>query len=663
MADETRMAQMPKDPLEARAESELAMLDVHQAHEELRKGQLPKITSETLRTAQDTLRRYKEGKARLEAKIIANEQFWKLRQWDYHTNNHLEFNPASAWLWSCIQSRHADTMDSYPTCNFLPRQADDKEEARRLSAIVPVIFEQNRFEETYSDVAWYMLKQGGCPIGIFWDGTKNNGLGDVSIKRMDYLNMFWQPGITDIQESENVFTTELVSKKILQQRFPQTVGHLDGETTTIAKYIYDDTVRTDDKAVVVDWYYKTEYNGKKAVQYVKFVDDIVLYATENNTEVPTQTILDEETGIPMIIPTGEAESVKGLYDHGLYPFVCQSLYPIEGSLCGYGLTDIGRDTQMQIDVMDKAITENTVQGASPRYFVKGDGSINEDEFLNTQKPFVHVASNLGEENIRVIDTKPLPGSYINVLEGKINELKYVTSNQDVNNGVAPSGVTAASALAALQETSGKSARDTNKSFYRMYRDVVYFVVELIRQFYNVPRTFRIAPDVMGEEFVQYSNAGLQPQRQILNGQDMGFRKPEFDIEITAEKASPYKTMENNELAINFYQLGFFNPQMADQVVSCLTMMEFPKKEEIIQMVQKNGTMMEMMLKYQQMALMLAQKYEPGLAQEMANNILGMNNQPVAAEPSEGELVDLESNNESKITSKAREQARETTEVQ
>lgn len=644
------------------AQNELAMLEIHQANEE-RVAMMPKkIGPEQLREAVDILNRYKEGKAHLEQKIIANEQFWKKRNWDYHDVDDAEFHPSSAWLFSCIQSRHSDAMDSYPTCNFLPRQADDKEEARRLSAIVPVIFEQNRFEETYSDVTRYFLKQGGCPVWVYWDGTKNNGLGDVAIERLDYLNMFWEPGVVDIQDSENVFVVELVSKKILEQRYPQTQGHLDNEGVTVAKYIYDDAIRTDDKALVINWYYKTEYNGRKAVHFVKFVDDVVLYATENNTERKTRTVLDEQTNMPVIIPIEEEpESVRGLYDHAMYPFVCHSLYPIEGSLCGYGLTDIGRDAQMQIDVMDKAITENTVQGAAPRYFTKGDGTINEDEFRNTNKPFIHVQGSLNDENIRPVDYKPLPSIYLNVLESKVNELKYATSNQDVNNGVAPSGITAASALAALQETSGKNVRESNKSFYRMYRDIVYMVVELIRQFYNVPRTFRIAPDVLGEEFVQYSNAGLVPQKQTLNGEDMGFRKPEFDIEVTAEKASPYKKMEQNELAINFYQLGFFNPQMAEQAKACITMMDFPRKEDVIGIIDQNSMILQNMLRYQQMALMLAQKYEPELAKEMAQNILGAAQQPIPNENTD--LVELDANKESSITGKAREQARETTEVQ
>lgn len=641
-----------------RANDEVNMLSVLNESEKARAMEKPKIGENEVGKALQILQKYKQGKLHLESKIIANEEFWKLRQWRY-SNDTSEFKPATAWLWSCIQGRYSDAMDSYPTCNLKARQEDDKAEAKKLSSIVPVILEQNRYEETYSDVVWYMLKHGGCVQGVFWDATKHNGLGDISVKRIDFLNFFSEPGKTNIQESANVFTVELVNNNIIEQRYPQTQGKLGGQTFQIAKYLYDDTIDTQDKSVVIDWYYKTEYNGKKALHYCKFVDNIVLYATENDTKVPTRTEVDPQTGIPLVIPNGEPMSVRGLYDHALYPFVCSSLYPIEGSICGYGITDIGRDTQIQIDVINKAITDNAIAGAKPRFFTRGDGTINEAEYANTDNAFIHVQGEVGDEKIRPIDHKPLDSIYVNVLQNKIDELKQVTSNQDANNGIASNGVTAASAIAALQETAGKNARSSNKTFHRAYREVVYMVVELIRQFYDVPRVFRIAPDSMGEEYVTYSNEGLVAQQQGAMGMDMGLRLPEFDISVTSEKASPYKKMEQNELALNFYQQGFFNPQMADQALACLEMMDFDGKDEIMQRIQMNGTLQQMLLQYQQMALQLAQQIDPALAEQIGNDILGQSGQPI---PSGDGEVNLDDSGEHPMVERARAQARASTQA-
>ena len=84
------------------------------------------------------------------------------------------------------------------------------------------------------------------------------------------------------------------------------------------------------------------------------------------------------------------------------------------------------------------------------------------------------------------------------------------------------------------------------------------------------------------------------------GVDMGMRIPLFDIDVTAEKQSPYSKMSQNELALQFYSAGFFNPQMADQALTCLDMMDFDRKEFIMQKISQNGGMLQQMMMLAQM---------------------------------------------------------------
>ena len=218
----------------------------------------PKIGPEELRRANEILKKYKQGKAHLEQRIIDNEQFWKLRHWEQmekegQGGNGADPQPASGWLVNCILSKHADAMDCYPSPTVLPREPDDRQEARRLSRILPVILKKNQFKRTYSSAWWYKLKSGCAVYGVFWDGGKLNGLGDISVKRMDLLNLFWEPGITDIQQSAHFFSTELVDNERLLAQYPQLEGKLGKGGFTLSSYLYDDTVDTSGKSLVVDW--------------------------------------------------------------------------------------------------------------------------------------------------------------------------------------------------------------------------------------------------------------------------------------------------------------------------------------------------------------------------------------------------------------------------
>ena len=552
------------------------------------------IGREQVQEAMLTLHRYRQAKANLEQRIVQNEQWYKLRHWGCMEKKKNPVEPVSGWLFNAIANKHADAMDNYPSPNILPREEGDKAEAEKLSSIVPVVLEQNEFEAIYADVWDYKLKAGTGVYGVFWDKSKLSGLGDISIRKVDLINLFWESGITDIQQSRNLYHVELMDHEALEDLYPQLKGKLGTSTVALSQYVYDDTVDTTNKSAVIDWYYKRTRGSKTVLHYCKFVDDTVLFATENE----------------------EAFRDRGWYDHGLYPFVFDPLFSVEGSPCGFGYIDVGKSAQEYIDRGNQAIMQNMLVNARPRHFIRTDGEVNEEEYADLSKDFIHVQGNLGQDSILPVQTKPLNDIYVTILNNKIDELKEVTGNRDISTGGTSSGVTAASAIAAMQEAGSKLSRDNIKASYRAFRKVVLMVIELIRQFYDVPRCFRIMGEQGAAQFVQYSNERIKPQQQgSAFGVDMGYRLPLFDIEITAQKQSPYSKMSQNELALQFYSAGIFNPAMADQAMAVLEMMDFDRKEMIMQRVAQNGGMFQQL---QQLT-------------QIVNQILGVKRQKQTAE--------------------------------
>ncbi|MGO5549138.1 hypothetical protein ACTQW9_07630 [Lachnospiraceae bacterium LCP19S3_B12] len=606
----------------------------------------PAVGVDELRRAREILRRYKDGKKMLEEKIVRNEKWFKMRHWDLlKTEETLDDpKPASGWLFNCIISKHADFMDSYPSASILPREIGDQEEAQKLSSILPVVLEQNEFEAVYSEEVWYKLKHGTGVFGVFWDGSKLGGLGDISIRPLDLLNLFWQPGVTDIQKSEHFFSVELVDNDRLEEQYPHLRGKLHKDTDTLLKkYWYDENISTTGKSAVIDWYYHKTIDGKRTLQYCKFVDEEVLYATENDTEVETTVQAEgvyDERGNPVLDehgqyqvryverPSAPSMRTKGWYDHGMYPFVFDALFPEAGMPVGFGFVDVCKNAQTSIDIYNNAFEKNVQFTANPRYLTRNDGGMNETEFADPNALLVHTDGNLSQDSLVPITPPTLVNSnYIAILNQKIDELKETAGNRDTTNGGTASGVTAASAIAAMQEQSGKTSRDQIKTTYRAYEQVVTLAIELIRQFYDLPRQFRITGQQGQEEFVSYSNAGLQPKHQGVEfGQDMGYRLPVFDIRVEAQKESAYSQLSQNELALQFYGNGMFNPQYADQALAALDMMEFTGKQQVVQKVQKNGGMYQQMLLMQQQMLQMAETIDSltggqtRMAEEMAKGI-------------------------------------------
>lgn len=524
----------------------------------------PPIGRAQAAAALKTLKAYKAGKANLERRIVENESWWRLRHWEQiRTKRDDEPEPASAWLQNCIANKHADAMDNYPSPFVIPREPDDTQAASELSGILPVLLEQNDYEQVYSDMWWYKLKNGTGVTGVFWNPEKNGWLGDVDVRQLDLLNLFWEPGVKDIQTSANFFSVELVDRDYLLSRYPG--AEITGNGTDVTQYVYDDALDTSGKVAVIDWYYKRRMGARTVVHYAKLCCGAVLYSTEND---------------PLYC-------ARGFYDHGAYPFVFDALYPEEGTPVGYGYVDVCKNPQTQIDKLNQAILKNAVMAARPRWFVRGDGSINEEEYADWNRDFVHYhGSGSPRENISQVDVRTLPDVYIAILNGKINELKETSGNRDFNQGSAVSGVTAASAIAALQEAGSKLSRDMIKGAYRAYARMCYLVIELIRQFYDAPRCFRITGDNGAETFTRYTNAALRAQGADESA--LFSRRPVFDVHVRPSAAGAYSRVTQNELALRLYQAGLFDPALAEPALTALGMMDFDGKEQVVSEVQKRA---------------------------------------------------------------------------
>lgn len=552
-----------------------------------------RIGKEEIARAADLLKRYKQGKANLEERVVQDELWWELRHWEAirggKKESRLEYRapePSSAWLFNAILNKHADAMDNYPEPVVLPRERSDEESARTLSSVLPVILECNDYEQTYSDNWWEKLKHGTAAYGVFWNSAKENGLGDIDIREIDLLKLFWEPGVTDIQQSRNLFLVELVDEDLLEEQYPEHRGHLGGGAVDVKQYLYDDTVDITGKSVVVDWYYKTRAaSGQTLLHYAKFVGDTLLFASENEAEYRE----------------------RGWYDHGLYPVVLDVLFPEKGTPVGFGYVAICKDPQLYIDKLSANILENAMMTTKKRFFVSDSTGINEDEFLDWSKPLVHVQGELDDRRLKEIVTNPLDDIYLSVMNLKIEEMKDTAANRDVNSG-GGSGVTAAAAIAALQEAGNKASRDMIATSYRAHAAVSKLCIELIRQFYDETRSFRITGQMPGGyEFVDLNNAAIREQEMsVASDGTTLYRKPIFDLKIKAQKKNPFSRVEQNERAKELYGLGFFNPERAQEALGALEMMEFEGIDKVREQVQQGQTLLNICQQMSQQLDQMAQ---------------------------------------------------------
>ena len=519
----------------------------------------PPIGAEEVARAEQILQKYKVGKAALDQRLVDNELWFRMGDWKNYQNPMMEGKPqpSSGWLFNSIANKHADAMDNYPAPNVLPRAPDDEQTARVLSSVLPVVLEQADYEQVYSDTWWRKLKQGTGVKGVFWDPEQRGGVGEITVRPMNLLMLYWEPGVDDIQASPNFFSLSLEDTDQLTERWPQLEGH-STSALEVPHYLHDGGLDTNGKSVVVDWYYKKRNaEGRRVLHYCKFCNGVVLYASENDPEY----------------------AGRGFYDHGQYPFVFDPLFVEEDSPAGFGYIDVMKECQTAIDRMNHAMDENVLLSSKQRYVLSDAAGVNEEELADFSRDIVHVVGRLGDDSFRPLQTTGLQGNSLSYRNSRIEELKEISGNRDMTQGGTAGGVTAASAIAALQEAGSKLSRDMLKSAYRAFAKECYLIMDLMRQFYDEERVFRIIGETGRSEFVHFSGAALRAQALPgVGGVELGSREPIFDIVVSAEKKSTFSRLSQNETAKECYQLGFFAPRNADAASKALYVQAPPSFE-------------------------------------------------------------------------------------
>ena len=547
---------------------------------------------ERIKLGQTRLTAFRSAKSGINAQIKDNETWFRSRHCTtmfertsnrpdgVETADENKFNvqvkPASPFLLNAIKNKHADGMDNVPRANFIAREAGDEEEAYVLGKIMPPLLTRVDFERIYSNVQWTKPIQGWAVYSVTWNPEAEDGMGEISIKDVNILNIYWDQEATHIQDSSDVFYVHKTDLEDLRREYPDVdFSKLEGKGGEQVDTYADNPQNNESQDLtIVDWYYKARNSeGKRVVHLCQFVQSVMLTCTEND----------------------EATSESGLYDHGLYPFVFDVLYPLAGQLAGFGELATGKNKQAYIDKLEAIVLQNAMWCTKPRYLVSRSAGVNAKDFADQSKTLVEYDGNMANEP-KPIECPTLNGNVLSLLNIMTEELKETTGSRDVAMGGTTGGVTAASAIATMNEASGKLSRDSNRGSHWAFREVIEMVIELIRQFYTEEHRFRVMGDGQ-TAYISYSNKFLNNRRVVDQSGRVSVGEPHrahFDIEVTSEKNTSYSRLQQNQLALELYAAGFFDPNNAAAALAALQVMDFDGQEEMVRMVSDNDTRAEKM---------------------------------------------------------------------
>ncbi|MBQ6331508.1 MAG: hypothetical protein IJI34_01915 [Clostridia bacterium] len=475
-----------------------------------------------------------------------NERMYRGEHWyDVPVTDPNEPRPVTPILQSTIENVTADLADQTPEAVIEPESAADAYAAQVIDAVVRRNHDAASYPVEYRRMIHDLLVGGWCVQEVGYDSAENGGLGGAFIRHVDIRSILVDPLVTDLQDGRAVFKLALRPKAWIEAHYPDVYPLIESRPTNDAELITDEILSPDPKnACLLIEYWRREYDAQ---------DDV--------TRVHMALLCNG-----VVLEDSRDVKPEGYFSHGRYPFVLTTLYPRKGSALGFGVVDLFGTMQRYADKLDQLVLKNAFLASRNKLLVTDASGFDPDDLRDWSKD-VHTGENLN--GVTWMTTAPLPNYLLSYIRSIREDIKEESGANDSSRGAAPSGVTAARAIEALQEMSTKRARMASDLLHEAFREAVRMEIETEREFNCYLRPVTVTVD--GEPKEVFFDSDV-----LLKNAPGGVQLPvEFLISIKAVRRSRFAAAAQNELVMSLLSLGAVTKEQA------ISLMVFEGKEQVL----------------------------------------------------------------------------------
>ena len=487
---------------------------------------------------------------------------------------------ATPMITSCIENIKADLMDELPEAVILPDAAGESPmvTAKVLTKVVEQELDACDWEGEYVKGVQDFLQDGWCVFEAGHDPLENNGLGGAFIRYVMNKNFMCDPQTPNLQDGRACFVLDVKPWDWFKQHYPDIFPYMTADEGLIEADRIEST---------------TEPERAKSLRLIE------MWVKEFDADKRTTAVHFVRVAGHQVIEDSKLTYERGYYEHGLFPFRVCTLYPQKGSALGLGICDLFKDTQRYADKLNAILLENALRARTPRLFIQ-EGLVDIEDVRDFSREAIEVQGNL-EAAVKWMDTQPLPAYLMNFAQLMQQSIKNEAGSNDQSRGQTAGGVTAASAITALQDMSTKRSRMEARELQRGFKECVRMMIEIMREKDIVPREVVIT--VNGQpEILPFDS------RSLYRGNGEGRRVPiEALITIKTSRQTRFSRMAHNELVLQFVNMF---QQTADPLIM-MEALEMDDKEQILDTIRKaqHGGMLALQQQNAQMQAQLQQMSE------------------------------------------------------
>ena len=431
-------------------------------------------------------------------------------------------------LKSTVNNCIADQMDNMPEALMAPERPGLEEVATDLTDVVRFILDQNNYEAIHRRRTEDFFVTGSAVTQVCWDDDMDGGKGDVALIRWPIEAFLWDPFAEDIQSGRAVMKVSWHPLEWFREHYPDAGKYVVGEDMRhggVGQHEaqldagYDD----DSRAMLMEYWYRT-YDAKKN-RY-----------TVNVAYLAGGALL---------------EKAEDVYDHGMYPFIVDAMTPIEGLPIGEGLVTELAPMMRYVNRYAHYIDENLRMASKNRALVRRNANLDVEALRNWQENIIP-GDDITPDAVQWFQSKPLSGMAPQQMLQFQSDIKMDSGQNQFTRGETAGGITAASAISALQEAGGKITRLRTAVLNQGFKVMIEQVMWLVSQFYGGKKTRMITGRDGRPREVDMSSKHLMGADAAGKGK---LPSPPYHVQIQISRRNPLRVQAQNELYIQAYTMA------------------------------------------------------------------------------------------------------------
>lgn len=505
-----------------------------------------------------------------------------------------------------IQSQAPIETDTQPKFEFLPQNPQDRDFADIMNQLAQADWQRYNWGYAFTEVIYDKNIYGTGLSCLEYDPKMNDNVGGLKFQSIDPLYSYPDPQAYDVNTRSRYFCyAEPLDVAEIKAEYPSKAAYIkpdlidliQGSRTDLGPLRFRSPV--DNKVVIEGSGYQDFYEKDKALKLTVYCDDDEYLEEEINKTDPisgqSTSSFVQKKKYPngrKIVLCGEVllsdPSDPNPYEDKEFPYQKVVNYVLPREFWGMSEVEQLEGPQKTFNkLVSFALDVLTLMG-NPVWIVDTSAQIDTENLSN--RPGLIIEKEPGSE-VRREQGVQLQPFVLQLIDRMKEWFDQVGGSNDITRGLNPSGVTAASAIADLQNAAQTRIRQKTRLNDFYLRNVGMQYASRVLQFYTVPQVYRITGNDGAQKFFKFhvskdenGNRFGNLENLAENGASFGVNQVqlmgELDLRVTTGSSLPFSKAEKEQKVLNLFDRGIIDAQ------EVLKATDYPNWEAVLQRVQQ-----------------------------------------------------------------------------